>query len=47
MTINSQGQSLIYNIRKNYFFLNGKRKNKLEKIYQALNEENTDIKKWN
>ena len=46
MIINTQGQSLILSIKKIIFF-NERRKKKLEKIYQALNEEDTDIKKWN
>ena len=46
MTINTQGQSFVFSIRKIIFF-NERRKKKLEKIYQALNEEDTDIKKWN
>ncbi len=46
MTINSQGLSLIFSIRKLFFLMEEERK-KLEKIYQALNEEDTDKKKWN
>ena len=48
MTIKSQGWSLILILEQLFFCLfNGRGKKKLEKMYQELNEEDTNMKKWN
>ena len=48
MTINSQGLSLIFSIRTIICLLfNGRRKKKLEKLYQELNDKDIITKRWN
>ena len=49
MTINSQVLSLIFSMGKliAYWLFNGRRKKKLVKLYQELNEEDPITKKWN
>ena len=39
--------SIILLLRSLFSFFNQRREQKLEKIYQELNEEDTDVKKWN